>query len=371
MQIGGFCDDKFAAVRDEFERNFTERNDIGATYAATIEGEYVIDLWGGYCDGAKTKPWQEDTIVNVWSTTKPMTAICALILADRGELDFDAPVSAYWPEYAQNGKEKTLVRHFMGHTAGLPGFGEKLTLDQLYDWDYATSVLARQEPWWEPGTYARYHSLTQGFLVGEVVRRITGKSLGTFFREEVATPLQADFHIGVDPVHFPRIAEMLPPPPPKADAPPPEVPERLRGREPGVPPVYPPVTNSAGWRQAEIPAGNGHGNARSVVRIQSVVANSGAAFGVDLLSAAGCDPIFREQAVIDGMAVRHGIGYGLAGGGSKLCFWGGAGGSTILVDLKRRACSSYVMNRMDWDEGPGSRGDVLRQRFYEVLRKRH
>ena len=114
MKIEGFCDDKFAAVREEFERNFEERNDVGATYAATVEGQYVIDLWGGYRDSAKTQPWQEDTIVNVWSTTKPMTALCALILADRGELDFDAPVSKYWPEYAQNGKEATLVRHFMG-----------------------------------------------------------------------------------------------------------------------------------------------------------------------------------------------------------------------------------------------------------------
>ncbi len=370
MQINGLCDDRFAAVREEFERNFSERDDVGATFAATLEGDYVIDLWAGYRDGAGSIPWEEDTIVNVWSTTKTMAALCALVLADRGELDFDHRVAQYWPEYASNGKEETLVRHFMGHTAGLPGFGEKLSKEQLYDWDYVTKVLARQEPWWEPGTYGRYHAITQGFLVGEIVRRITGKSLGSFFRDEIATPLQADFHIGVAPQHFPRIAEILPPPPlSEAARQQAAAAEPFPDRVNGVPAVHPPETNSAAWRQAEIPAANGHGNARSVVRVQTLVANGGSAFGVDLLSEAGCEKIFEEQGVIDGMAVHHGIGYGIARRKTrKLCFWGGAGGSTIMVDVNNRACFSYVMNRMDHNEGPGSRGDVLCERFYECLR---
>ncbi len=367
MQISGSCDDRFATVREEFERNFTQREDVGASFAATVEGEYVIDLWAGYRDAERSLPWEKDTIVNVWSTTKTMTALCALMLADRGELDFDDRVAKYWPEYATNGKEDTLVRHFMAHTAGLPGFGEKLTREQLCDWDYVTEVLARQEPWWEPGTYARYHALTQGFLVGEIVRRVAGKSLGTFFRDEIAGPLNADFQIGVDPEHFPRIAEILPLPPlPQAARQKAAASDPFPDRVNGVPAALEP--NSAEWRQAEMPAANGHGNARSVVRVQTVVANGGSAFGVRLLSEAGCEKIFEEQAVIDGMAVHHGIGYGIAVRTRKLCFWGGAGGSTIMLDVTNRTCLSYVMNRMDHYQGPGSRGDLLRKRFFESLK---
>ena len=145
MEIHGDCDNRFSSVKEAFERNFTEHGDIGASFAATINGEFVIDMLAGHRDRAKTLPWERDTIVNVFSTTKTMTALSALILLDRGELDVDAPVINYWPEYGQNGKEGTLVRHFLGHSAGLPGFGEKLTKEQLYSWDTVVEVLARQE----------------------------------------------------------------------------------------------------------------------------------------------------------------------------------------------------------------------------------
>ena len=157
----------------------------------------VVDLWGGWADVAKTRPWEKDTIVNVYSTTKTMTALCALILADRGELDFDAPVARYWPEFAANGKAAVKVSHLMSHSAGLSGWKEPLKPEDIYDWDKAVALLAAQAPYWEPGTASGYHAVTQGYLVGEVVRRISGRSLGTFFREEVAGPLGADFHIGL------------------------------------------------------------------------------------------------------------------------------------------------------------------------------
>src|SRR5206468_2436124 len=150
--------------------------------------------------------------VNVWSTTKTMTALCALILADAGDLDFNASVATYWPEFAAAGKDAVEVRHLMSHTAGLSGWTEPLTIEDLYDWDKATSLLAAQEPWWQPGTASGYHAVTQGYLVGEVVRRVTGQSLGTFFAKQIAEPLGADFHIGLDAADDARVATLVPPP---------------------------------------------------------------------------------------------------------------------------------------------------------------
>ncbi len=195
--VQGLVEERFAPVREQFERNLSSGEDIGACFCATLEGETVVDLWGGYADSARTRPWAEDTIVNVYSTTKTMTALTALLVADRGDLDFNAPVAKYWPEFAANGKSQVKVSHLMSHSAGLSGWKEPITKEDLYDWEKATSLLAAQAPFWEPGTACGYHAVTQGYLVGEVVRRITGKSLGTVFREEFAEPMGADFHIGL------------------------------------------------------------------------------------------------------------------------------------------------------------------------------
>ena len=163
MDIHGFCDERFARVREAFERNFTEYGDVGASFAATVEGEFVVDLWAGHADKARTRPWEEDTIVNVYSTTKTMSFLCAFVLADRGMLDFHAKVTDYWPEYGQNGKENTEVRHFMSHSAGVPGFDPRLDdATGLYDWDACVDNLAKQAPWWEPGAKSGYHAVTQG-----------------------------------------------------------------------------------------------------------------------------------------------------------------------------------------------------------------
>lgn len=377
MEIHGHCDARFASLREEFERNFTERDDMGASFAATVEGEVVVDLWGGHRDEAKTLPWEEGTIVNVFSTTKTMTALCALMLVDRGKLELEANVGDYWPEYAQNGKEHTLVRHFMGHTAGLPGFGEQMTHEQFYDWDYVISLLERQEPWYEPGTICAYHGLTQGYLVGELVRRITGQSLGTYFHENVAKLVDADFHIGLDPAEFSRTAQILAGGPMEMpdDY---EIPEFYAGRVDGTPELTQESWNGAGWRQTESPAANGHGNARSVVRAQTAVVNGGSAFGVELLTQKTIDRIFADQGEIAGVGAHHGIGYGLGIGiggpdawgapaGTKGCFWGGAGGSSISLDHSHRACFSYVMNQMSNDLLGDVRARSLGMRFYEGL----
>ena len=374
MEIHGACDERFSAVKAVFERNFAERGDVGAAFAATLEGEFVVDIWGGHRDATGTEPWQEDTLVNVYSTTKTMTALCALLLADRGELDMGAPVAKYWPEFAQNGKRDVAVRHLLSHSAGLSGWAEPVSAADIYDWERATALLAAQAPWWTPGSASGYHAITQGHLVGEVVRRISGRSLGAFLREEIADPLGADFHIGTQPQHFSRIGELIPPP---GETPLEAPPGSIAARSIGNPPIDVKDTRTAAWREAEIPAANGHGNARSVVRAQTLLANLGTAFGKTLMSPAGCMAALEEQTngddLVLGVPLRFGLGYGLVsdaaplGPNRNICYWGGYGGSLIVADLDARLCFAYVMNKM-FDGVVGDvRGFELSQAVYASL----
>ena len=376
-EIHGTCDERFGRVTDAFERNFTELEDLGASFAMTVEGEFVVDIWAGHRDVAATEPWVEDTIVNVYSSTKTMTALCALLLADRGQLDMHAPVAQYWPEFAQNGKEGVEVRHLLSHSAGLSGLEVEASSHVWYDWDKVAELLAAQAPWWEPGTASGYHAITQGNLVGEVVRRISGRSLGTFLREELAEPLDADFHVGVDPKHFPRIAELVPPPVTPGemlDLEPGSIAARTVGANAMVDVAD---TKTAAWRQAEMPAANGHGNARSIVRLQTLLANHGTAFGKTLMSPAGCMAVLEEQTsgvdLVLGIPMRFGLGYGLPVEGmpavpnENVCFWGGYGGSLVVCDLDARVAFSYVMNRMDAGILGDERGFGLWNAAYESL----
>ena len=378
MQIHGFCHERFAPVREVFERNFAEHGDVGATFAATVEGEFVVDLWAGHADLARTRPWEEDTIVNVYSTTKTMSFLCGLLLADQGRLDFHAKVTDYWPEYGRNGKENTEVRHFFSHSAGLPGFDPFLeSAEELYDWQGCIDNLVAQAPWWEPGSQSGYHAITQGFLIGELVRRIDGRTLGAYFREEIAEPLGADFHIGLPPSEFERVAEMIPDTAPVDPAFGEPAPDSITGRVFASSPADANAVNTPGWRRAELPAAGGHGNARSVVRAQTPVANNGSAFGVDLLSPEGCRVIQEEQtngpdAVIL-LPVRFGMGYAFPNElmpmspNDGAMFWGGAGGSTIVVDQDAHVCLSYVMNQMKNALLGDQRGGSLGRAFYEAL----
>ena len=357
--VQGRCDERFGAVRRAFENNFDRGLDVGASVAVAVDGEIVVDLWGGYADEARTTPWERDTITNVWSSTKTVTALCALMLHDRGELDVDAPVARYWPEFAANGKDGVLVRHLLSHTAGLSGWEEPITFEDLCDWEKATSLLAAQAPWWEPGSASGYHALTQGYLVGEVVRRVAGESLGTFLAKEVAGPVGADFHVGLAPEHFGRVANVIPRPP----LPIPEDPSEILIKTFSNPILSAEWAWTPEWRQAESPAANGHGNARSLAQIHAVLACGGEANGVRFLSPATCDTIFREQArgtdLVIGIPLRHGIGFGLVGDEAPLspngrtCYWGGWGGSIVVIDLDARMVVTYVMNRM----GEGTVGD--------------
>ncbi len=340
--IEGACDKRFDAVGEALAASLDDR-DVGASVAVYLDDEPVVDIWAGYVDVERTRPWERDTITCVWSTTKTMAALCALILADRGEIDLDAPVARYWPEFAAAGKEKVLVRHVLGHTSGLATWREPVRTEQLYDWQRMTTLLAEQVPSSEPGVAGGYHAVTQGYLIGEVVRRATGRSLGAYFAEEVAGPLGADFHIGLAAEHDHRVASIIPP---ETRAP------EIVARGPGNPPIPAEIADTEAWRRAEIPSANGFGNARSVAAAQSVLACGGRVRGVRLISEAGCERVLEEQFLgedeVLGTRVRYGMGYALQG---RMCTWGGWGGSIVTVDLDARLTVSYVMNRM-LEQGP-------------------
>jgi CubicO group peptidase (beta-lactamase class C family) len=214
MSVDGTCEPRFARVREEFERNFAERGEVGASVCVMLDGEPVVDLWGGQADPTSGRAWDRDTIGHVWSATKGATALCAHMLASRGRLDLNAPVARYWPEFAKNGKESVLVRHLLNHQAGLPAVRNPLPAGCFYDWSLMVDALAREEPFWRPGTRNGYHALTFGYLVGEVVRRVDGRTLGTFFRDEVAGPLGLDFWLGLPAEHEGRVAPTIPAAPP-------------------------------------------------------------------------------------------------------------------------------------------------------------
>ena len=209
--VHGTCESQFDEVLAEFERNFAQRGEVGASVHVTVDGQSVVDLWGGVADPEIDKPWTEDTVTHVWSCTKGATALCAHLLAARGELDLNAPVATYWPEFGAAGKQHVLVRHLLSHQAGLPALRETLPKGAFYDWDYMVGALAATEPFWTPGTQHGYHGLTFGFLVGEVIRRVSGTGLGEFFQREIADPLELDFWLGLPEEIEDRVAPNLPP----------------------------------------------------------------------------------------------------------------------------------------------------------------
>lgn len=367
-EIHGMCDEAFAPVREQFERNFADGLELGASLCVTKDGENVVDLWGGDADTAG-RPWERDTICNVWSTTKTMSAIVMLILADRGSIDLDAPVATYWPEFGFNGKEGVLVRHVLAHTAGLPGWDPVVEPTDLYDQDLLAANLAAQSPWWEPGTQAGYHLITQGHLEAEIVRRVTGSTLGEFFRDEVATPLGADVHIGLPESEEHRVAEMIPPEENRLADLSSHGADSVAARATLSTPVTGREQNTRAWRAAEIPAAGGTSNARGVARVHAAIANGGALDGTTLMSGQTIDRIFDEQIemvdLVLQMKMRYGIGFGLMNEtiplsqSARSCFWGGWGGSIAVIDLETRTSVAYVMNKMATGIGGDLRGGLL------------
>ena len=378
-ELVGKCDDRFGEARAALARNLDSGEELGASLVLDIDGEIVIDLWGGFCDEARTVPWSEQTITNVWSTTKTVTSLAALMLVDRGELDVDAPVARYWPEFGAQAKQDILLRHVLSHASGVSGLEQPAVTEDLYDWPAATSRMAAQAPWWTPGSASGYHALNYGHLVGEVVRRVSGKTLKEFVAEEIAGPLGADFQIGAAEADWGRISDVVPPPP---------LPFDFAALDPDSPavktltgPLVPAETaNTPGWRRADLGAVNGHGNARSVARIMSVVARGGEVDGVRLLGQDTIDLIFREQQngidLVLGVPLRFGIGYGLPQldilpwlPDERICYWGGWGGSVVVMNPDRRTTFAYVMNKMGQVTSAGTeRTREYTQLIYEGLR---
>ena len=367
-EIRGSCDDRFAGVRSALARNFRDHGEVGAAVAIAIEGRLVVDLSAGWADRLRTRPWQPDTLVNVFSVGKAMAALSLLVLVERGQVDLDAPAARYWPEFAARGKSEVTVRMLLCHRAGLPAIRRSLPRFAMYDWDLMTSALAAEEPWWEPGRTHGYHVNTFGFLIGEIVRRVSGESIGAFFRREVAAPLGADFHFGIGPEHDQRIADYL-----FGDEPP-EMVDDDDERQFLLRHVYlnPPglsgfgTVNTRAWRVAEMPSTNGHASARAVARIYSVLACGGAIDGVRLLRTETIERAIAEASSGPDLVLRRpsrfGLGFQLTqperplGTNPRSFGHFGAGGSLGFADPDAQLAFAYTMNQ------PGPRWQNPRNR---------
>ena len=354
METQGRFDEKFKSIVDCYENQFELGLDIGSSLAITYEGEMVVDIWAGNRDRAKSLPWEENTIVNVFSSTKNATSLAAYVLADRGQLDFFAPVAEYWPEFAQKGKENILVSHIMSHSSGLPGWDVPVAGEDLYDPDKVAALFETQEPWWEPGTALGYHAISVGNLMGEIIKRISGKTVGNFFRDEIAKPLNIDFHIGLEDKHHSRVAEIHQ----AVEANPEDLFELEEGSvmqkvmTNGI--ITAPDANTTEWRRAEIPAAGGHGNGRSIAESMALIANKGTykekrIFSEDLIRHALEEQIRGNDLVLV-EPLRWGIGFGLPIDNVSwmgyleegACFWAGWGGSMSIADTNKRVSFGYA-----------------------------
>ncbi|KAF5138917.1 Beta-lactamase domain-containing protein 2 [Metarhizium anisopliae] len=387
-QVQGYCDARFSKLRDLMQESITSGQDIGASLCININGEKnVVDIWGGYADASTKKPWEKDTIVNVFSTTKLVTNLAALMLISRGVLHPEDKVAQHWPEFAANGKSEVTVGQVLTHTAGLSAWHDDMTLEDVCDVEAATDKLARQATLWAPGTAMGYHGMTQGFLVGELVRRKTGMSLAKFVTEEICRPLGdgADFQLGCREEDWDRVAPVVAPPGPSIQ----EVLSQQAGYEPAsivVRTLCNPLpraedANGELWRSSVLGSVNGHTNARALVKVLSCFSLGGTCAGGDhrLLSAETVKLALTEHAMgvdlVTGRSGRRGLGIYLAGPGSGIVEgklpggsvgWGsGWGGSIVVMDSDRRLTIAYTMNRMLNGEHPSPAAYI--KAVYEIL----
>jgi CubicO group peptidase (beta-lactamase class C family) len=364
-QIMGSCDERFAGVRDALEENFRRHDELGAAVAVAVDGRPVVDIWAGWMDSGRTRAWERDTLVDVFSVGKAMAALCVLILAERGQVELDAPVARYWPEFAAQEKDAVTVRTLLAHRAGLPAIRRSLSERAMYDWGEITEALAAEEPWWEPGTAHGYHVNTFGFLTGEIVRRVSGERIGSFFRREVAGPLDADFHFGFGPEHDRRTAEYLfaetsgfeeegeRQESPRLDEARAFLLSRAYLNPPGLSGLG--TVNTRAWRAAEIPSANGHATARGVARVYSALACGGAVDGVRLVEPGTIEQATAEASCGTDFVLRRpsrfGLGFQLTqperalGPNGRSFGHFGAGGSLGFADPDARLSFGYAMNR--------------------------
>lgn len=352
MTVSGSCQESFAPLRELLASNLADGTDLGASVAVVHDGELVVDLWGG--EARPGEPWREDTLVMVWSVTKTMAALTTLVLADRDELDLDAPVASYWSDFAS---PDVLVRHLLSHTSGYAGWTDPLDVDGLLDLERSEAALAGQQPWWPPGEGSGYHMIAYGHLLDGLVRAATGTPLAEQFRTLVAGPLGADFHLGAGEDVLARCADLVAPTSSSLD--PAALPEgNFLLATILNPALSEPAFNGAAFRGAGLGGVGGLGNARSIARIQSAVSHGGEVDGVRLLSQRTLDRVLEVQS--DGLdqvlavPLTWGTGYALphpvAGPAipdRRVVWWTGWGGSIVVNDLDTRTTFAYAMNRME------------------------
>ena len=359
--IGGTCDSRFAPVQEAFAENFATRGEQGAAVSVVVGGRVVVDCWGGWADVTTSRSWTGDTLVNVFSVGKGLTALLVAQQVGLGRLDVDAPIAEVWPEFGVAGKADITLRLLLSHQAGLPAVRRRLPPDAMLDWDLMVEALAAETPWWKPGTAHGYHVNTFGFLVGEVLRRVTGLSPGTLLRDTVAGPLGADVHLGLPVAEHGRVAEFHFPGAPAPE----EEPAGLSGDKLMRYNTYfnpsslsgAGVINTRAWREAEIPSTNGHASARGVARVYSALAAGGEIDGVRVvdsgaLAAAAVEQVHGEDLIL-GRTNRFGLGFQLTqperplGPNDGAFGHFGAGGSLGFCDPEADVAFGYVINQLE------------------------
>ena len=398
--IFGYCDPRFEQVADVLRHSLESKFEVGASFAVEIEGEMVMDLWGGHKDAERTMPWQQDTIVNVFSVTKGVTAICAAKLIEQGHLDLYQKVSHYWPEYGCNGKENTTVLDFLCHRAAMFGFRDQVPLDDWTNWGQFTGMLAAQAPFAEPNSIQAYHALTFGWLVGELIRRVDGRTVGVYFKEEIANPLGLDFAIGLDDSDMARCAQML-----MLDELPSisqlnvlkYLPDFLlsksltnikaavsRGFNPiafdGRAMDNPNFANTTEWRRAEIPAANGHGVASSLATLYGILSNGGSRDGNEVLKPETIELLRTVHSngpdmVLFGLNYKFGLGHMLnapitpIGRNRSESMFGhtGIGGAVVFGDVEKKLGFSFFNNQQHKDLKLYETSNKLAKALYSIL----
>ena len=372
--VAGRYDAGFRSVADELATRLRTGEDLCASIAIEVDGRTVVDIWGGWCDERQRTAWEHDSLVNVWSITKVATAVAVLHLADSGAIDIHHPVARYWPEFAQNGKAGITVAQVLSHTSGVAGWEPPFTREMLYTWNDASAHLAAQEPWWEPGTASGYHAQNYGQLLGEVVRRASGIPLRDYLAEHITGPIEADFEIGLSTGNQARAASLVEPEQtrPKFPA---DFDTELFKKTFTAPPIGAATAMTPSWRAAELGAMNGHGNARSVMRVASLL-NSQTQRPVRLSPAAisaAFPPASDGLDKVLGIPLRWGIGIAIADDRTfpylpaGVGVWGGWGGSLVVIDPVRRLTAAYVMNKMGPDIIGSSRARAYLEATYACL----
>jgi CubicO group peptidase (beta-lactamase class C family) len=374
--IDGTVTKTFEAVRDAFAANFQragEDAELGAALCVYVDGNCVVNLWGGFADAARSRTWEETTLANIWSGSKGIVAIAVAMLVDRGRLRYEDRVAQHWPEFAQAGKADVTVAQILSHQSGLNGFAQPTTLLDFYDWDLVTSRLAAQATFWPTGTQASYHAMTYGFLAGELIRRVSGQDVGAFVRDEIARPLQADIFIGLPEAFEPRVAEMVPAQAPALTSGP--QPAEIPGRALTNPRLDPLAPNTRAWRAAQIPAANGQASGRGIGRVYGAIAAGGALAGVRIISPEGIDRLrhvlhrgpdllLGERYWAAGVSLNVAPAYGPHAETFGHTGWGGSFG---CADRQRRVGIGYVMNRMGGQLIGNPRGTSLATAIFTAV----